>query len=342
MIVGIVQTPSGTPMPHCPLSRRHRVTHLLRATFAVLPALLLSACTTLSDLTGLFAPEGLIHRNHPLNGQLWDTRSARFVAPEVLLAEAAQTDIVLVGETHDNAEHHRVQARILNALLAAGQRPALAMEQFNRDQQDAVEQARKEKRLDRLGELAKGWEWPYYAPMVEQALTAGLPVVAANASRDTIRPVIRNGWAALAEGEHERLALEPSWTPERNAVMTQIIEQSHCGKIGPSLRDGLVRGQRVRDSLMADAVLAAGQARTLMIVGRGHARRDLGVPLYLATRVPAKSVLSIGLVEVSPQKTLVTDYLAATSNAEVGAVAHDYLWFTPRFARPDPCAQFGK
>lgn len=325
----------GTPMPAL-FIRLRRATALL-----TLPlCLLASGCAHL-------AADGLLHREHPLAGRLWDTRSGTFIDEANLLARARQADVVLLGETHDNPLHHRLQERVLDGLLAERTQPALVMEQFNREQQGALDAARSSPApLDSVAPLAKGWNWPLYQPLVARALDAGLPLVAANASREQIRPVIRDGWASLPAGEEERLALAIAWNAERDARLTQIIETSHCGKIPPTLRDGLVRGQRVRDGVLADAVLqhAAGrrEGKVLMIVGRGHARRDLGVPLYLAARAPEKRLLSVGIVEVSPESLTPAEYLAAAQDNEVGGKAHDILWFTPRFDRPDPCAKFGK
>jgi hypothetical protein len=77
----------------------------------------------------------------------------------------------------------------------------------------------------------------------------------------------------------------------------------------------------------------------VFILGRGHARRDVGVPLYLAARRPATRVLSIGFVEVGAGKTAPTQY----ETERVGNIApYDILWFTPRAERPDPCLAFRK
>ena len=47
--------------------------------------------------------------------------------------------IVLLGEVHDNAEQHALRAQSLRALLASGARPALLMEQFDRERQGDID-----------------------------------------------------------------------------------------------------------------------------------------------------------------------------------------------------------
>jgi len=49
--------------------------------------------------------------------------------------------LVLLGEVHDNAEQHALRLRAFEALLATGARPTLALEQFDRQHQAAIDQA---------------------------------------------------------------------------------------------------------------------------------------------------------------------------------------------------------
>ncbi len=69
------------------------------------------------------------------------------------------------------------------------------------------------------------------------------------------------------------------------------------------------------------------------IVGRGHARRDLGVPRYIAQRDAQTTVAAVGMVEVDSERLRAEDYPSDLAQ-------FDYLWFTPRAQRKDPCAGF--
>src|SRR5687767_16011942 len=50
-------------------------------------------------------PAGLGH-DHPLTGRIWDVAGARFIITEALVARLAPARFVLLGERHDNADHH--------------------------------------------------------------------------------------------------------------------------------------------------------------------------------------------------------------------------------------------
>ena len=120
---------------------------------------------------------------------------------------AGRGQALLLGELHDNAALHALRAQGLAALLAQGDRPALLMEQFDREQQPALDalqtpghmptgralQAQVDAMLAAGG---PGWQWPLYRPVLQLAVAHGLPVVAANLSRADARRVAQLGLAA--------------------------------------------------------------------------------------------------------------------------------------------------
>src|SRR5262245_9821618 len=71
--------------------------------------------------------------------------------------------IVLLGEVHDNAAQQALRAAALRSLVERGARPALAFEQFDRERQDAIDRARRERPRDADYLIAEagesGWNW---------------------------------------------------------------------------------------------------------------------------------------------------------------------------------------
>ena len=53
-------------------------------------------------------------------------------------------EVLLLGEVHDSAPGHAARLERLQARLAADWRPAIAMEQFDREQQGALDAAMRE------------------------------------------------------------------------------------------------------------------------------------------------------------------------------------------------------
>lgn len=257
---------------------------------------------------------------HPLEGRVFDTRSGAIVERAALLDEAARMPYVLLGERHDNAEHHRLQLEVVEGMLARGARPALAFEQFDREHQAALARAQASPGRDAESVASAGkldrdaWRWPDYQPLVALALERNLPIVAANLSRDEARAIVR-------EPSRSKLAAAPDAV---RAALERDIVEGHCGE-RPRHLAGMVEAQRARDAQLAKALAAHPSA--VLITGAGHARRDRGVPLYLP---PGARVLSVAFVEVEGELRDAAGYRDARS--------YDYLWFTARPPRKDPCA----
>lgn len=279
--------------------------------------LAVAACALLSACAGA-PPPG----TPDLAGRIWAVREARFAGPEEMLARAAAAPRVILGEVHDNPEHHRLQRRALDALAALGPRRTLAMEQFDSEHQAALDDARaRGAGAEALAEAGrfdrKGWGWEMYRPLVELAVARGWPLAAANLSRSEARAIV---------ADPARAGLAPPAPRLREALERDLIE-GHCGDRPAAARlAGMLEAQRARDARMAQAI---AQAPSVLIAGNGHARKDAGVPLYL----PDAEVLSIALVEVDADKRSPADYLDGFATR----ASFDYLWFTPKFDRADPC-----
>jgi uncharacterized iron-regulated protein len=278
---------------------------------------------------------------HPLEGRIWDTAAQRFIAREALLQRATQSRFLLVGEVHDNPEHHAIQREILEYASTGERKPALAMEQFDVQHQAGIDQARARAGASPL-EVAdagrfdrRGWNWPLYEPLVAVALSKHLSMVALNLSRPDAQKVSAQGFVALGAGRTDELALEKTWNAQRERQMQDEIAEGHCNQLPAAVLPKLVLAQRARDATMADALLEHAAEGAVAILGNGHAAADTGVPIYLAQRAPAAKVFSLGLIEVESGHETPGDYLP-----KEGGRQFDAVWFTRRADREDPCKDF--
>jgi len=320
-----------------------------RAVVAVLASLQALACAPRFDPRLVAQPIATrtwvspLHRDHPLAGKIWDARAARFTDEAALAAALAGADFVLLGEVHDNADHHLLQARLVRGVLASGRRPALAFEMLTADQQAAVDAAlAKHPRDPDAIANAVDWKhsrWPgfeLYRPIFQAALEAGLPVVAANLPRAVVREVVSKGAAALEEPLRARLAKdEPLPAPLLEELRAEMRE-SHCGELPERMVDPLVVAQRARDAHIAARLVAAGERGATLVAGKGHVRTDRGVPAYLATDAPGRKVVAVGFVEVEADKREPQGY----EDGGGGSLPYDFAVFTPGAEREDPCEGF--
>jgi uncharacterized iron-regulated protein len=288
---------------------------------------------------------------HPLVGTLVRVRDGAEVAPAELAQAATGARFVLLGETHDNPDHHRLQAWVVEAMAARGRRPAVAFEMIGQDQAPALAEHLAAAPDDAAGLgpalnwSKSGWPaWETYQPIAEAALAHDLPLLAANPSREATMRTGREGYSGpLSPASVSALALDRELAEPLRANLMAQLKVGHCNMLPESALAPMAKVQRLRDAMMADALIQ-GAARTddgaVLITGRGHARGDRGVPWYLRARLDDPSILSVGIVEALAGQRDWRAYLPDTPDGS--APAFDYLWVTPRFDDTDHCAEFKK
>jgi uncharacterized iron-regulated protein len=282
-----------------------------------------------------------LHKDHPLVGKIWAPRAGRFTDEGEVAAALGGAELILLGEMHDNVDHHLLQARLVRAVLASGRRPALAFEMLTADQQESVDAAlaRSPRDPDALAKAVRwnkgGWpEFELYRPIFQAGLDAGVPVVAANLPREVARGVVSKGADVLDAPLRERLAKAPPLSGPAAESLRAEMRESHCGELPESMLDPLVLAQRARDAEMALRIEGAGPRGAILIAGRGHVRTDRGVPSYLREDAPARKVVSVAFFEVDPDEREPQGYLEP---GESGPLPFDYAVFTPGQEREDPC-----
>lgn len=277
---------------------------------------LLTACQSPPPLPSWQSPEGLAH---PDLGRILDLRSGEQLTAQQLVRTLADVDHVLIGERHDNPDHHALQRWLLQALAQRREQGSLLLEMLNPGQQKSV--ARVQESIGRgqwpadlpeALEWQKGWDWGLYAPVVEYALAQPYPMLAANLDRAEIADIYRRKpqltGAAAAEPVQKQLLLQ--------------IRVSHCDMLPEAQLPAMLAVQQQRDRRMAEQLNAAPKPAVLL-AGAFHVRRDLGVPLHLANR---------------DTQVLILAEVGETLSAEQG----DFVWFTPAQPQQDHCAEFGK
>ena len=239
--------------------------------------------------------------------------------------------MALLGEVHDNPLHHRLRAQALRRACESGWRPALVMEQFDLEQQPAIERSRTEQPRDarRLIEQAGrtgGWSWRDYEPFVALALQYELPLWAGNLSRAQAARVMREGYEPVLGPE--RMA---AWNLQRvpdaawQAAQEKEIDLGHCGALPKAMWSSMARAQFARDAALAHLLRSHGARGAVLLAGNGHVRRDIGVPRWL-DGVPASRTLVVGFVELEGSEPLPGQY--------------DVVVKTERAPRSDPCEGF--
>ncbi|MFQ6551535.1 ChaN family lipoprotein [Aestuariibius insulae] len=211
--------------------------------------------------------------------------------------EAAQTaDIVIIGEFHDNPDHHRIQAALVDAIAPS----AIVFEMLSDDQAARIT-PEISRDAETLGPLLD-WDdsgWPdiaFYAPIMAAAPQAA---IVGTGPRDWTQTPSGVLMTALPEDAGHFGYGDPLPADQQQA-REALQAEAHCDMLPPEQLPMMVDIQRQRDVVFAaatlDALLRHGSP-VVLITGNGHARTDWGVPAALAKASPNTAVLSIGQTE---------------------------------------------
>lgn len=241
------------------------------------------------------------------------------------LTSLPPADVVILGEVHDNPRHHEGQAEAVATL----QPSAIVFEMLTAASAAAAtdELRREAEELERaLGWTQSGWpDFAAYYPIFVAAPAAR--IFGGMVPPEEVRRAVTEGAAAVMGAEAGAFGLDTD-LPE-TVWAERVAEQgeAHCGALPEDLLPGMVEAQRLRDAVLARAILAALDETggpVAVITGNGHARRDRGVPVYLEAARPGMQVIAVGQFEGAPDGDPPFDFWRVTDPAD----------------RDDPCGAF--
>lgn len=226
-------------------------------------------------------------------------------AQQVLPPEALNADVLFLGEQHDNAGHHSVQAAWVEKLFPT----AVVFEMLTADQ---AEQVDNDNRLDKESlETALGWAdagWPnfsMYYPIFAAAPNA--EIVGAGLTRDQIRALMQEDLSVVVGSQTAvRFGLDQPLPDGQKVEREALQREAHCNALPDNLLPRMVTVQRVRDASLAEAALTSLQQfgrPVVVITGNGHAREDWGAPFLLRFADPDVKVFTLGQGEAGQNPT---------------------------------------
>ena len=245
---------------------------------------------------------------HP--AQWLDPSSGRAIMPERLFAGLADKPVVLLGEAHDNREHHRWQHYMLAALHARNPDMILGLEMLPRRVQPVLDDWSQGK-LEEAAFLEQsewadlwGYDASLYLPLLHFARLHRLPTIALNVDRQLVAKVGSEGWQSLEPGERMGLSDPAPASAEYRLSLAELYAYK-LQLYSHSDEDAVVEGdsdleeimqseafanfvdaQLTWDRAMAEAIATAHRrdpdAQIVGIVGRGHIEFGYGIPHQLA------------------------------------------------------------
>ena len=243
----------------------------------------------------------------------------------VLSCAVHAQDILILGEVHDNPDHHAIQAEKVAALMPK----AVVYEMLTPKQADGViltnvgDPGALEKELKWHG---SGWpDFSLYSPIFEASPNA--KVYGAGLPREEARAAVSGGISEIFGEESEAYGLDQPLPQHEQEKREALQLSAHCDALPEEMLPGMVEVQRLRDAKLARAVKRALDETggpVALITGNGHARKDWGVPFFLQQVLPDADVSVLGQTE---------------DNIPL-AGGFDSVISSPAVDRPDPCDAF--
>ena len=210
-----------------------------------------------------------------------------------LIKDMSNRPVVLLGETHTSAEHHRWQLQVITALYASNPNMVIGFEAFPQSVQPVLDQWVMGALSDSAFLEKSRWfdVWRYdpalYMPLFHFARMNRIPMHALNANKALTRRVSQDGWTSIPAGERDGIGNPAPPLPDYLASLRSVFK-SHIED--PSAIDEVkferfVQVQQTWDRAMAEALARASKSGdsplVIGIVGRGHIEYGHGIPHQL-------------------------------------------------------------
>ncbi|MCK5685394.1 ChaN family lipoprotein [bacterium] len=253
---------------------------------------------------------------------------------------AKYSDVIFVGEKHDDVYTHVIENRIFTNLYRFYPQLALSMEMFERDVQKILDAYLFDK-ISREEFLKKSRAWPKhmtdYHPMVAFAKRHHLPVIAANIPRKYASLVAKKGWKEIEKLPYEkRKFIAEKLVVIKDKYYKKFMKTMGAGKTGVSAMGGpahkmlesIYRAQCIKDDTMAESIFQFSKKypyrKIVHYNGSFHSDEGLGTAQKLLKMNP---MLKCAIISIIP----VTGAIPKTIRLE-DKKNGDYIIYCPRLS----------
>ncbi len=252
--------------------------------------------------------------------RIYYSEDKKFSDFETMMTSLATTDVIFVGEQHDDAATHRFELTILESLARRNRPVIVALEMFERDTQKFVDDYLKGK-ISEDEFLKNSRPWGNYAsdyrPLIEFAKAKGWRVIASNVPRKYAQQVSRGGLPVLSKlPDKERRLVAKDISAPNDDYFKNFVEtmKSHPGaddnkkdkkemsEEDRAMVQRIYEAQCVKDDTMAESIADAfGNAeepKPLVVHFNGafHSDYRFGTAMRTIKRLPKARVRVISVV----------------------------------------------
>ena len=244
--------------------------------------------------------------------RVYDTRRTTFTDFEMMTADLARADVVLIGEQHDDPNTHRLELAVLEGLARRNVAVTLSLEMFERDVQGSVDNYMSGSAVEDEF-LKQSRPWPRYAtdyrPLVEFARQRRWPVVAANVPRRIAADVAKLGKPAVDSlNATDRSLTAADLQCPHDAYFDRFAEEMGGHQSSGSSADNTTEryywAQCIKDETMAESIASAytkleGRPGVVVhVTGSFHSDYGEGTGARVRRRLGGRRVATVSMIPV--------------------------------------------
>lgn len=261
--------------------------------------------------------------DRPVAGSIYHVPTGVPLDVEGAVSMLSGSRLICLGETHDNAEAHRVELEIVKAFEARFPgRIAIGMEMFRSPVQPVLDRWTRgeidEKTMLRGTHWYQDWgmDFDLYRGILEFARSNHIDVIALNPPEELQRQTANKVTAPIDVDPYQRKAME-------------AVFGGHVA--GAGMFDSFLRVQLLWERSMADRIVdywrssRGADKRLIPITGGWHVQYGFGVPKKVIQKMPVPySIVQIEETEIPPDKA---DRLMDVKLPPLRLLPADIVWF---------------
>jgi uncharacterized iron-regulated protein len=125
-----------------------------------------------------------------------------------LISDTEKSNLVLIGETHTNMSHHRMQLAFIQSLYERKVPLAIGVEMFQSDSQKQLDDWTEGRMSEQsfVAVFGRNWsDWQMYRDIFVFARDHRIPMIALNVPKQVVKKVAHEGFASLTAAEKKDL-----------------------------------------------------------------------------------------------------------------------------------------
>jgi uncharacterized iron-regulated protein len=235
-----------------------------------------------------------------------------------LVEKVSDKQVVFVGESHDQYQHHLNQLAIIKGLHAKHSDLAIGLEFFFQPYQEVLDRyiagEIDEAELIRETDYFNRWRFDYrlYRPIFRYAKEQGIPLIALNLEKEITSQVGREGIESLSEEMKQRIPAEIDRDNEAYRSRLKTVFDAHPHREDSDFEQFL-DVQLLWDEGMAEQAAKWMKehpaSHMVILAGVGHLIYGDGIPSRLARRIDASQAIVLNVNNSIDMDPDLADYL---------------------------------